>query len=197
MSWRSGDLDSAPGAPKKPMLCLHAITDENGPPLENEDEPGRRLCDYWCTMFQARAGPRHHPYEKILRYVQKAPDDICSVIDNEFDKLMVTKESAAGPDGIPCSFRRCAGGLASQAYKHVLQGGVIPAHFSESRTFFIPKSSDINDNGRIVRSPEALHPLTLCNCDCKILTTAICRGLHWYTMRCIHPSQRDASHPHK
>ena len=32
--------------------------------------------------------------------------------------------------------------------------------------------------------------MTLCNCDCKILTSAICRGLHWYTMRCIHTSQR-------
>ena len=41
-----------------------------------------------------------------------------------------------------------------------------------------------------VRYPDALRPLTLCNCDCKILTTAICRGLHSYTMRCIHPSQR-------
>ena len=55
---------------------------------------------------------------------------------------------------------------------------------------FIPKTSDIDDNGRIIRSPEALRPLTLCNCDCKLLTSAICRGLHWYTMRCIHPSQR-------
>ena len=35
-----------------------------------------------------------------------------------------------------------------------------------------------------------LRPLTLCNCDCKILTTAICQGLHRYTMRCTHPSQR-------
>ena len=32
--------------------------------------------------------------------------------------------------------------------------------------------------------------MTLCNCDCKMLTTAICRGLHWYTMRCVHSSQR-------
>ena len=55
---------------------------------------------------------------------------------------------------------------------------------------FIPKTSEIDNNGRIVRTPEALRPLTLCNCDCKILTMAICRGLHWYTMRCIHPSQR-------
>ena len=50
-----------------------------------------------------------------------------------------------------------------------------------------PKS--IN-SGFIVRSPDALRPFTLCNCDCKILTTAICRGLQWYTTRCIHPSQR-------
>ena len=33
--------------------------------------------------------------------------------------------------------------------------------------------------------------LTLCNCDCELLTSAICRGLHWYTTRCIHPSQDD------
>ena len=70
-----------------------------------------------------------------------------------------------------------------------LEGGTVPEHFAESRTVFISKTSDIDDNGRIVRSLEALRPLTLCNCDCKLLTTAICRGLHWYTMRCIHPSQ--------
>ena len=33
------------------------------------------------------------------------------------------------------------------------------------------------------RSPGALRPLTLCNCDCKLLTSAICRGLHWYSMQ--------------
>ena len=69
-----------------------------------------------CTIFQARAkGPRHHQYENVLRYVQKAPDDICWVTDkNEFDELMATKkESAPGSDGIPNSFYRCAGGLGS------------------------------------------------------------------------------------
>ena len=76
------------------------------------------------------------------------------------------------------------------AYKYLLEGGTVPEHFAERRTVFIPKTSDIDDNGRIIRSPDALRPLTLCNCDCKLLTTAICPGLHWYTMRCIHPSQR-------
>ena len=179
------------------MLCLHAVTDEDGHPLENEDESGRRLCEYWCTIFQARVeGQRHHHYENILRYVQKAPDDIRWEIDrNEFDELLATKkESAPGPDAISYSLHRCAGGLGSQflfnAYKHILEGGSIPALFAESRTVFIPKSSDVDKNGRNVRSPEAVRPLTLCNCDCKILTTAICRGLQRYTMRCFHPSQR-------
>ena len=104
------------------------------------------------------------------------------------------KDSAPGPDGIPCGVYRCAGGLGSKflfhAYKAVLEGSVTPDCFAESRTVLIPKSSDVDNNGRIVRSPEALRPLTLCNCDCKLLASAICRGLQWYTMRCIHPSQR-------
>ena len=76
------------------------------------------------------------------------------------------------------------------ACKHVLEGGTIPELFAKSRTVFIPKSPDVDNNGRIIRSLEAVLQLTLSNCDCKILTTAICRGLHWYTMRCIHSSQR-------
>ena len=70
----------------------------------------------------------------------------------------------------------------------VLEGGIIPALFADSTTVFIPKFSDADNNGRIVRSSEDLRPSTLCNCDCKILTPAICRGLHWYTMRCIRSS---------
>ena len=64
----------------------------------------------------------------------------------------------------------CAGGLGSQflfnAYKYLLEGGTIPEHFAERRTGFIPKTSDIDDNGRIIRSPVAIGPLTLCNCGC-------------------------------
>ena len=77
------------------------------------------------VQFQARVeGQRHHQYENILRYIQKAPDDIREEIDrNEFDELMATKkESAPGPDVISYSFYRCTGGLGSQflfnAYTH-------------------------------------------------------------------------------
>ena len=182
---------------KKPVLSLNAVTDEEGHPLENEDESGRRLREYWGTNFQARVeGPRHHQFEDILRFVQKAPDDIRWTVDKtDFDELIaMKKDSAPGPDGIPCGAYKCARNLGSQflfnAYRALLEGGTVPDHFAESGTVFIPKTSDIDDNGRVIRSPDALRPLTLRNCDCKLLTTAICRDLHWYTMRCIHPSQR-------
>ena len=122
--------------------------------MENEDESGRRPCEYWSSTFQARVeGPRHHQYENILRYVQKAPDDIRWTIDRtEFDELIaLKKDSAPGPDGIPYGAYRRAGGLGSQflfnAYKFLLKGGTVPEHFAESRTVFIPMTSDIDDNG--------------------------------------------------
>ena len=123
-------------------------------------------------------------------------DDINWTIDQaEIDDLLaLKKDSPPGPDGIPYGVYRYAGGLGSKflfrAYKAVLEGSTIPDCFAESRTVFIPKTSDTDDLGRIIRSPDVLRPLKLCYCDCKLLTSAICRGLHWYTMQCIHSSQR-------
>ena len=86
MRWPDAELDNVPGVPKKLVLCL--------------------------TIFQARVeGPRHHQYENILRYVQRAPDDIRWTMDRtEFDGLIaLKKDSAPGPDGIPYGAYKCAG----------------------------------------------------------------------------------------
>ena len=42
------------------------------------------------------------------------------------------------------------------AYQAVLEGRIIPTCFAESRTVFVPKTSDTDDLGRIFRSPDAL-----------------------------------------
>ena len=112
---------------KGPMLYLNAVTDEEGPPLENEDESGRRLCEYCGLTFQARAeGPRHHQFENLLQHVQKAPDDVRWVIDRtEFDELIaMKKDSAPCPDGIPYGAYRCAGGLGTHFLFQRLQMSV-------------------------------------------------------------------------
>ena len=80
---------------KTPMLCLHAVSDEDGHPLENEDESGRRFCEYWGTIVQARIeGERPDCHETILSYVQKAPDNSCWEKDRtEFDELFAIKKN--------------------------------------------------------------------------------------------------------
>ena len=95
----------------------------------------------------------------------------------EFDDLRaLKKDSAPGLDGIPYGAYRCAGGLGSKflfnAKRAVLEGSTIPDCFVESRTVSIPKTSDIDDSGRIIRSPDALRPLTLCNFE--LLTSFFC-----------------------
>ena len=97
------------------------------------------------------------------------------------------------PDGIAYDACTCAGDLDSQFFLKLINISwkEIPfLSFAESSTKLISKTSDIDDNGMIIRILDVVRPLTLCNCDCKLLHTAICRGLHWYTMICIHPSQR-------
>ena len=91
----------------------------------------------WKTkMYQVEG------FEDILRFVQKAPDDIRWTIDKtEFDELVATKkDSAPGPDGIPYGAYRCAGGLGSQflfdAHRALLDGGAVPDHFDVGRTVF-------------------------------------------------------------
>ena len=76
LPWRQTEKDNALARRRvgqrawraqKPVLCLNAVTDEDSHPLENEDESGRRLCEYWVSIFQARIeGPRHPPVRKFL-----------------------------------------------------------------------------------------------------------------------------------
>ena len=163
------------------------------PPLESEDEPGRRLCEYLGTILQAhQEGPKHYQHEEILRFVQQALDDINWTIDQAgFDDLVALKEdSALGLDGTSHGVYRCAGGLGSKflyrAYQAVLEGRNIPECLPKIGPSLSPRRLTSMTFGRNLRSLDALRPLSLCNFDCKLVTSAICRGLHWYTMRCIH-----------
>ena len=76
------------------MLTLSAVTDEEGHPLENEDDSGRRFYEFWGNIFQGRQeGPRHQQHDDILRCVQQAPGDISWTIDQaEFDDLLAFRE---------------------------------------------------------------------------------------------------------
>ena len=114
---------------------------------------------------------------------------------DEFEELLASKrESAPGPDGSPYSVYRFAGGIGAKflfdAYQAILQASALPAGFGACRTVFIPKSGEVDAQGLLIRSLESLRPLTKCNCDCKVLTAAMCSNLRRYPIECVHSSQR-------
>ena len=75
------------------MLCLHAVTDEEGRPLVDEDESGTMLCTHFGRIFESRINDeRHLAYETFLDFVHKAPEDIEWTIDEqEFYEMLATK----------------------------------------------------------------------------------------------------------
>ena len=97
------------------MLCLHAVADEDGHPLENEEESGVRLCHFGVRSLRHVSKVNSTiVHETSLRYVQTAPDDLqWQIYRHEFDEVIATTKSSPVPDGMPHSLYRCAGGLGS------------------------------------------------------------------------------------
>ena len=157
----------------------------------------RRLCLHWgCVFGVGDTGIPNDQAQMILSCVQPAhPDLNWSFQLDEFEELLASKrESAPGPDELPCSVHRSADGMGTKflfaAFQAALRGAALHQEFGACRTVFIPKTSEVDVQGLLIRSLESLRPLTLCNCDCKILTAAMCSRLQIYSIECIHPSQR-------
>ena len=113
-------------------------------------------------------GERYYSHETILDCVQRAPNDIQWIIDQcEFDEMMATKkESAPGPDGIPyCTKKKIyiqvcvrVGWDLNSCSTHTDSSWKValsPHVLLRAGPFFIPKSSTVDDNGLIARSPDA------------------------------------------
>ena len=118
---------------------------------------------------------------------------ITSAGQAEFDDLLaVLTDSAPGPDGIPYGVYKCAGGLGSSFvliklyWKEVLFLIVLwkvrpSLSLRLLMLMTLEGSSDL-----LTHFARWLSAIAIANS----LTSAICRGLHWYTVQCIHTSHR-------
>ena len=162
-------------APKKRCsACMQLLTKDIHSEMQTINS-GIRISNYREKIFESRIeGERQTAHETSLGVARQATEDI-------------QKDQPTRTGGIPNGFQmRCWIGfpLIVRCTKC----------FAASRTVFIPKSSIVDDNGLIVRSPDALRPLTLCNCDCEITTVTICFALHKCSIK-LSTWRSDASLP--
>ena len=85
--------------------------------------------------------------------------------------LFSTKESSPGPDGIPYSIYKrywsFIGPIILEAWKYSVEMGSIPRSHRESVITLLPKE------GKDVKEIKNWRPITLSNCDAKIITKAL------------------------
>ena len=148
MPWRSADLVFAPGAARTQCSALTLLPMQTAIPWKTKTSQAGDYVNIGVQSFRralkARGTISTKPscgsFGKLLTTFAEN-----STETNLLNTWPHKKESAPGPDGIPDSLCRCAGGLGSQflykAYKHVIE--------------------DFDNNGRTVRSPKTLRPLTL------------------------------------
>ena len=129
------------------------------------------LCQQWSGIFRARSTDiPNDQAEMMFAFVQPVPSDLNWI--NWLDEFLrsflppnVNLLLARMVCRLVCTaLQEVLGPCFFAAYQAILQGSALPAAFGASRTVFIPKSSAVDAQGLIVRSPESLRPLTLCTC---------------------------------
>ncbi len=104
-----------------------------------------------------------------------------------YEALSTCKDSAPGPDGIPYSVYRkywtLTGPIILEAWKYSLGVGKLPPSHLESAITLLPKE------GKDTKDIKNWRPITLSNCDSKIITKALAIKTSKVLESIIDPSQ--------
>ena len=183
---------------KKPRLTFHAVTNEESRTLDDAEGSGARLCSHWCNIIlkQVRMDTRTilvRPFSTtskellIIHNGHDADGNLMNCLPPKKNPHWVLLVSHTAFTGVPVAF---GAQLLFNAYKQLLAGGGLPPLFPAGGTLFINESTAVDDHGRIVRSPFAPQLLTLCNCDCEILTSDFFWIPNNPPVNCAYPAQR-------
>jgi len=122
-----------------------------------------------------------------LSAVNKDIMDKDITIDEIYKALLTCKDSSPGPDGIPYSvyktFWPLVGVIIKESWDYSVQTGETPESHKESVITILPKEGkDLNDI-------KNWRPITLSNCDAKIITKTLANRLNLILDTVIDPSQ--------
>ena len=102
--------------------------------------------------------------------------------------------SAPGPDGVSYrTWKACgreAHDILYESCLEILRGGTAPVWFNSARVVFIPKTGDEEYCGSVAAEPGHLRPLSLSNCDHKLVCVAVCCSLRRICDDTVHEAQR-------
>ena len=129
----------------------------------------------------------------FLRHIKEIPEECIKMIDSEittndlYKTLLTCADSAPGPDGIPYSLIKLTwnyyGPLLTNSWKHALCTGSLTQSHETSYLKLLPKE------GKDHTELKNWRPITLSNCDFKIVTKTLANRLTLGLADLIAPTQ--------
>ena len=158
------------------------------------DDPFGDIKGHWEKVFN-NCGGSDAAADAFGRFVQKCPGDLEPISRDEFYNICdVNRRFAPGPDGVSYrTWKACgreAHDILYDCYLKILTSGTAPAWFNSARMVFIPEIDDEEYCESVVAEPGDLRPLSLSNCDHKLVCVAVCCSLRRICDSTVHEAQR-------
>ncbi len=152
---------------------------DNGNTYVGQKEVTEGIKKFYTELYAAK--PREYNNDNFYENCPKLTCDQAEFIDNEltlnelYKALQSCKDSSPGPDGIPYivykHLWRLAGPIILESWKYSSKENTLPQSHYESIITLLPKE------GKDIRQLKNWRPITLSNCDAKIITKALATKL--------------------
>ena len=156
------------------------------------------LAQFWQPQFSSFGHPdRKRADDFLSSYARRWPIDVSTLTPTVQDYenfISCPKLSFPGPDGIPFIAYKAAGTISAVVLEEVggelRSGRAIGYDFNFSSLVFAPKGERNSDSVEVVRKASETRPISLQNCDRKIIAAVHGRKLTPAMMEGACPSQR-------
>ena len=128
-------------------------------------------------------------------FIQQCPGGLEPISREEFYEICaVNRRFTPGPDGVfHRTWKACgqeAHDVLYDCYLMFMRSGIAPTWFNSARMVFIPKTGDEEYCESVAAEPGDLRPLSLSNCDHKLICVAVCCTLRRMCDSTVHEAQR-------
>jgi hypothetical protein len=158
------------------------LADSDGNETENPEEIEKKIVDFYKKLYEdfedITEGTNDPSFFNHIQQISEREDsELAAPLTT--DELRTTlhecKDSAPGPDGIPYSIIGLLwpvyGNILNEAWAHSVESGILPPSHKLSYLKLIPKV------GKDLKQIANWRPITLSNCDHKLITKTLAKRL--------------------
>jgi hypothetical protein len=164
----------------------------NGNVITNDTEIKAEVSAFYKKLYE-QGGNANNIDQDFFSHVSKIPAEVANalttpLLENEILQTLKTcSDSAPGPDGIPYAYYRhlwdIFGDIITQSWKESLATKALPPSHRSSILRLLPKE------GKDLTKLNNWRPITLSNCDHKIITKCYAKRITEILSSFLHPNQ--------